>query len=213
MLIRIAIFLFALVASALLLPAVAHAQEAAGSIAGRIIVEGDTEQDLRSIILEHVAVIRAEAQQPLDTFLLFDVPTGYHVEADDEGNFTFAPLADGEYFLMVLPPDYGLPGFEPVIPLPEQVSVLTQEGVVASSALRVKINKGEAVTGFELIVRPAVVPLTLPPPAQAPVPRTTRSTASRRGWPWRRRCCSPAAWRCGRGAAVACRRSGARSIP
>ena len=141
---------------------VASAQEGTGSISGRIIVEGDTGQDLRSIILSHVAVIRAAAQQPLDTFLLFDVPSGYHVEADDEGNFTFAPLADGEYFLMVLPPDFGLPGFKPVVPLPEQVSVLTQEGVVASSALRVKINKGEAVTGFEIIVRPAVVPLTLP---------------------------------------------------
>ena len=98
------------------------------------------------------------------------MPTGYEVEADDEGNFTFAPLADGEYFLMVLPPDFGLPGFEPVIPLPEQVSVLTQEGVVASSALRVKINKGDAVTGFEIIVRPVVVPIALPSSGAGPTP-------------------------------------------
>ena len=41
---------------------VAHAQEPTGSISGRIIVEGDTGQDLRSIILSYVAVIRADAQ-------------------------------------------------------------------------------------------------------------------------------------------------------
>ncbi|MCH7811804.1 MAG: hypothetical protein IH958_04160 [Chloroflexi bacterium] len=142
-----------------------------GSISGRLSVEGDSGMDLRNVILSHLALIRVEAQQPFDPFLLFDLPTGYHVEADDEGNFTFASVADGEYFLMVLPPDFGLPGFEPVNPLPEQVTVLTQKGVVDSSALRVTINMGEAVTGIEIVVRPVIEPITPPSNGTGPVSR------------------------------------------
>ncbi len=148
---RIAVFLFALVASALLLPAVAHAQEATGSISGRIVFEGEHRGLLGLLI------VSADDPQPIDDQRFSELL----VEVDNLGNFSVSGLADGDYFLVLVP------WLTPAEPLPEGVDFLdsTFDLIHTLPALRITVAGSEAVTGVEIpIMRLDATPTPLPPP-------------------------------------------------
>ena len=111
---RIAVFLFVLVASASLLPAVAHAQPPAqlsppvelppefpGSVSGRIVIEG---QQPPVPYQDGVAAISVDVPQPVTTLAITNLAPGYVTgprQPDEQGRFTVSGLADGEFFLLL----------------------------------------------------------------------------------------------------------------
>ena len=147
---RIAVFLFALVASALLLPAVAHAQEPTGSISGQIVFKGE-HRGLLGLFF-----VPGDTPQPVEDQLFLS----FLIDVDGEGNFSVSGLADGDY-LLVLPP-----WLTAAKPLPESIRVLDLFGELRTlPALRVTVAGGEAVTGVEIpIMRLDATPTPLPPP-------------------------------------------------
>ncbi len=144
---RIAVFLFALAASASLLPAVAHAQEpnrcnpdyiskaSEGSISGQIF-QGTPPYDL----LLGAAVMPVDPAERLDA----DCYILDFFNADEQGYFSVTGLVDGEYFVV---PHPWLTVLEQ---LPECVQVLPGRCL---PALRVVITNGEAVTGIVILAR------------------------------------------------------------
>ena len=135
---RIAIFLFALVASASLLPAVAHAQEGTGSISGRILVEGQPRVPYRQLF----GIISADKTQSM---YLGDIRG---IGLDEQGNFTVSDLADGDYFLILcLPWEFAEPPGQPV-------PFVGPGGLRTLSGVPVTLVDGQAITDLEIVVRP-----------------------------------------------------------
>ena len=127
------------------------AQEATGSISGRIVFEGEHRGLLGLLI------VSADDPQPIDDQRF----TELYVEVDGQGNFSIPGLADGDYFLVLVP------GLTPAEPLPEGVDFFDSsfDLVHTLPALRVTVAGGEAVTGVEIpIMRLFATPTPLPPP-------------------------------------------------
>lgn len=133
---RIAILFLAMSAAVSLL-AIAHAQEAQGSISGRILINGVVDRNNSYGIL----VLPAEILQPLDTFQFG--PDLIHVG----GEFTVSGLEDREY-LVILASTHIDPYF------PEETVRFTNETVLPAvpnaprkftrAAVRVTIENGRA---------------------------------------------------------------------
>ncbi len=134
---------------------VAHAQEppaqlsppaepATGSISGRVVCARPCRQ---ALVRLSVIAVPTDTPQPFDRAVRRE--NSDVLDIDD--SFFFSGLADGDYFVFALPLPY-----EPLIPLPETVSVLDTRGDVQTvPALHVTVASGQAVTGVEIaIVRP-----------------------------------------------------------
>ena len=119
------------------------AEPATGSISGRVVCARPC---LQGILLS-VSAIPVDTPQPFEEAFQRD----HRDFLDREDDFSLSGLADGDYFVFVLPPPY-----EPLAPLPETVRVLDPNGgVVTLPALRITVANGQAVTGIEIaIVRP-----------------------------------------------------------
>ena len=159
---RIAVFLFALVTSASLLPAVAHAQPpaqlsppaepATGSISGHIVVVGVQPECVVSDINFFCALflLPANINQPTDLSAYSDFIVRHISLPAADVNFSFSGLAGGEYFI------FSWEGTVEGGTLPlENVSIANGTGASSYTrpALRVTVANGQAVTGIEVVVR------------------------------------------------------------
>ena len=119
------------------------AEPATGSISGRIMCA----RPCRVGSSLAVSAIPVGTLQPFEKAAQWE----HRDFLDREDDFFLSSLADGDYFVFVLPLPY-----EPLTPLPETVSVLDPNGeVLTVPALRITVANGQAVAGVEIvIVRP-----------------------------------------------------------
>ena len=166
---RIAVFLFALVTSASLLPAVAHAEPPAqlsppsqlsppaepppagtGSISGRIVLVGEQPACVvgNDNFVCVLFLLPANLNQPIDLRANNDFILDHITPLGGDVDFSFTGLADGEYFILSL--DRAM---EDSTPSSEHVSIILDGVQFIQHAVRVTVANGQAVTGIEIVIR------------------------------------------------------------